>query len=99
MNFSLSSAAGSRVMMLPGCSCETGIQGTNPGRIKDVNGRRIGKMYSWCPGIWAFLVEWYVRDDITHASYYMFIAALKGRSHEGLLEQRVPAFAQSMGSW
>ena len=31
--------------------------------------------------------------------FSMFIVALKGRSHEGVLEQRVPAFAQSMGSW
>ena len=68
MNFSLSSAAGSRVTMLPGCLCEIGIQGTNPGRIKDVNGRRIGKMYSWCPDIWASPAGWYVRDYMTYAS-------------------------------
>ena len=66
MSFFLSSAAGSRVMTLLDCSCETGIQETNLGRMGDVNGRRIGRMYDWCPGIWAFPAEWYVRDDTTH---------------------------------
>jgi hypothetical protein len=45
----LSGFSGSRVMMSPDCSCETGIQGTNPEPIKDVSGRRIGKTCGWCP--------------------------------------------------
>ena len=39
----LSSFAGSRVMMSPDCSCETGIQETNLEPIKGVNGRRIDR--------------------------------------------------------
>jgi hypothetical protein len=45
----LSGFADSRVMMLPDCSCETGTQETNLELIKDVNGRRIGKVYGGCP--------------------------------------------------
>jgi hypothetical protein len=69
--FLLSSVTGSRVMMLPGYSCETGIQETNPGRIEDANGRRIGRMCNWFPGIWAYPAEWYVCDDTTHAPWYI----------------------------
>lgn len=84
--------------MLPDCSCEIGIQETNPGRRQGVNGRRIGRMYGWCLDVWVYLAEWYVRERPQLIDFGMLTTALKGRSHEGVLEQRVPAFAQSMGS-
>ena len=46
----LSCAAGSRVTMLLDFSCGTGTRETNPGPIKGVNGKRIGRTYAWCPG-------------------------------------------------
>jgi len=67
VGFLLSGFTGSRVMMLPDYSCGTGIQETNPGPIRDANGRRIGRTYGWCPSTWAYPVEWYVRDHATHA--------------------------------
>lgn len=46
--------------MLLDFSCGTGTREMNPGLIKDVNGRRIGRMYGWCPSTWVYHVEWYV---------------------------------------
>ena len=60
----LTSFVDSRAMSLPGCSCGTRIQETNPEPIQVVNGRRIGKMCGWCLSTWAFLVERYAEDRL-----------------------------------
>jgi len=58
--FFLSCIAGSRVMTLLDFSCGIGTRETNPGLIKDVNGRRIGKTYGWYPNAWIYPAEWCV---------------------------------------
>ena len=56
---SLSGVVGSRVMTLLESSCGTGMGETNPEPIRDANGRKTGRMCSWCLSIWESLAEWY----------------------------------------
>jgi hypothetical protein len=98
VGFLLSGFAGSRVMVSPDCSYETGIQETNPGSIKDANGKRIGKTYGWCPNTWVYPAELCVHDDATRALRYVHRGASNGGSHQGVLERRIPPFVTSTGS-
>lgn len=54
--------------MSPDCSCGTGTQGTNLEPTEVVNGRKIGRMYAWCPDIWGYPAAWYVYDGSTNSS-------------------------------
>ena len=92
----LTCVAGSRVMMLLDFSCATGTRETNPGPTRGANGKRIGRMYGWCPRTWVYPAEWCVYIYWTVRCVYG--DALEGRSHEGVLEQRVPTFTEGMGN-